>query len=364
MRHRFHALCPYFAMFPESFAERWINKLTKPGDVVLDPYCGRGTAPFQAVLMGRNAIGSDINPVAYCITRAKTNAPGAPALRARITSLARDYDSSDFADEAGELPEFFAHAFSEPTLSQLLYLRSRLKWQTSDVDCMLAALILGSLHGESARSPSYLSNQMPRTISTKPAYSVRYWEKNKLSAPKRDGFALLRNRVTYRYASDPPDLRATVLCSDMRELPRQSLLDSQPIRTVITSPPYPDITNFEEDQWLRLWFLNGPPYPTTNRISNDDRHYGLDSYWSMIADTWRSLGRILEPNSNVVLRLGFKQLSPQRIVDGVLGSAALAKRKVTVVGYEVSDIQKRQTRSFRPGSKGCLREVDVHLKVA
>ena len=25
MRHRFHALCPYFAMFPESFAEYWIK---------------------------------------------------------------------------------------------------------------------------------------------------------------------------------------------------------------------------------------------------------------------------------------------------------------------------------------------------
>ena len=35
MRHRFHALCPYFAMFPESFVETWIDRLTKPGDLVL-----------------------------------------------------------------------------------------------------------------------------------------------------------------------------------------------------------------------------------------------------------------------------------------------------------------------------------------
>ena len=24
-------------------------------------------------------------------------------------------------------------------------------------------------------------------------------------------------------------------------------------------PPYLDVTHFEEDQWLRLWFLGGPP---------------------------------------------------------------------------------------------------------
>ena len=29
MRHRLHALCPYFAMFPESFAETWIGQLSK-----------------------------------------------------------------------------------------------------------------------------------------------------------------------------------------------------------------------------------------------------------------------------------------------------------------------------------------------
>ena len=59
MRNRFLSLCPYFAMFPESFAETWIERLTSPGQVVLDPFCGRGTTPFQAVLMNRRAIGVD-----------------------------------------------------------------------------------------------------------------------------------------------------------------------------------------------------------------------------------------------------------------------------------------------------------------
>ena len=55
MRHRLHALCPYFAMFPESFAETWIDQLSKPGEIVLDPFSGRGTTAFQSMLMGRQA---------------------------------------------------------------------------------------------------------------------------------------------------------------------------------------------------------------------------------------------------------------------------------------------------------------------
>ena len=60
-RHRFHALCPYFAMFPETFVATWVDRLTRKGDVVLDPFCGRGTAPFQSLLMDRGSVGCDIN---------------------------------------------------------------------------------------------------------------------------------------------------------------------------------------------------------------------------------------------------------------------------------------------------------------
>ena len=92
MRHRFHSLCPYFAMFPETFAERWIERLTKPGEVVADIFCGRGTTPFQALLMGRQAIGCDVNPVAFCITKAKTTAPKYSSARRRIRQLEREFD--------------------------------------------------------------------------------------------------------------------------------------------------------------------------------------------------------------------------------------------------------------------------------
>src|SRR6266700_3770222 len=69
-RHRFHAICPYFAMFPEAFAERWINQLTRPGDLILDPFSGRGTTVFQANLMGRRGLACDINPVAFVLSKA------------------------------------------------------------------------------------------------------------------------------------------------------------------------------------------------------------------------------------------------------------------------------------------------------
>lgn len=364
MRHRLHALCSYFAMFPESFAEDWLNKLTSPGDVVLDPFCGRGTLPFQALLMGRAAIGCDTNPVAYCISRAKTNAPSIGRLLARIDELESRYRVGSVEKEVDGLPVFFRYAFHWHTRSQLVYLRRELRHQDSNIDGMLTALLLGSLHGETDRSSRYLSNQMPHTISTKPEYSVRFWKKGNHRAPRRDAFELLKKQIEYRYETPPPEQRAKIFHADMRTLPRISRRLDCPIRCVITSPPYFDVTNYAEDQWLRLWFLGGPTEPRRQEFSRDDRHGNLDQYWSMLADMWRSLSLVLDRNSHVVIRLGASRIGPHRLVSGLEGLAKVTQRRVRLVSAETSELIKRQTDSFRPGSTGCKVEVDCHFRMA
>src|SRR5205807_2458526 len=122
------------------------------------------------------------------------------------------------------------------------------------------------------------------------------------------------------------------------------------------SPPYFDVTNFEEDQWLRLWFLGGPAHPTRNRLSRDDRHERADRYWSFIADMWRSIGCLADRNADVVIRFGGKNMVPDKMVRMLEGSSRFSGRTVRLMSHHVSDLKRRQTDSFRPGSKGCLVE--------
>jgi hypothetical protein len=364
MRHRFHSLCPYFAMFPESFAQQWIEALSKPGDVVLDPFSGRGTTPFQALLSGREAIGNDINPVAFCLTRAKTSAPNESAVKQRLTFLENRFIVKQWDAEAAALPRFFAYAYAPYTLRQLLYLRKTLSWRRSEVDCMLAGLVLGSLHGESSKSPSYLSNQMPRTISTKPEYSVRFWIEHGFEAPQRDAFELLRKHLSFRYESEPPSIKGATFEADFRNLPDHLRGRNKAPKLVVTSPPYLDTTNFEEDQWLRLWFLGGAPNPTYRTISKDDRHDNPDSYWRLIGDLWRVLGQVLAKRSHVVIRMGGKKLTPKKIASGLTANGCFSGRRVELIHSEVSVLKKRQTASFRPGAPGGGYEVDCCFSVS
>jgi hypothetical protein len=190
-RHRFHSLCPYFAMFPEAFVRRNLLAWSNRDDIVLDPFCGRGTTIFESLLNGRRAIGCDTNPVAFCLSRAKAAPPGLADVLDRIAMLERKFHS--YACKARELDdEFFMLCFHEDTLRQIAYLRTKLDWREDQVDCFIAALALGCLHGESHRTELCFSNRMPRTISTKPAYSIRWWREKGCTPPQRDVFSILR----------------------------------------------------------------------------------------------------------------------------------------------------------------------------
>jgi DNA modification methylase len=75
MKHPLHALCPYFAMFPADFVLDQLLAYSRPGDLVFDPFSGRGTTVLESLLNNRRVIALDINPVAACVSGAKADVP-------------------------------------------------------------------------------------------------------------------------------------------------------------------------------------------------------------------------------------------------------------------------------------------------
>lgn len=66
--HNFHS---FPAKFPPQLPRKFIEGLTAPGDVVLDPMMGSGTTVLEAYLSGRHGVGFDIDPLALILTNAK-----------------------------------------------------------------------------------------------------------------------------------------------------------------------------------------------------------------------------------------------------------------------------------------------------
>lgn len=346
-RHPFHSLCPYFAMFPEEFVAEQLFRYTTIGDLVFDPFCGRGTTGFESLLKGRRAAGSDINPVAACIAGAKADAPELQEIMARIDALEAHYDG-----KSGQAPtRFFEACFAAKTLGEILYLRSALDWQNDKVDRFIAAMMLGALHGESHRSALYLSNRMPRTISTKPEYSIRWWEAKGLVAPERDTFEVLRRLAAFRYRMPPAKRSGMVKQGDARNVGQNFIKVRREVKLVVTSPPYLDTTDYAEDQWLRLWFLGGQSRPIT-RQHKDDRITQASVYWTFLREAWAGMQLLLNDEAVVVvIRIGGAAFAKDDLFEGVSKSLENGLEEFTIKPMTAgitSNIRPRETSAFRP----------------
>lgn len=73
------------------------NLFSKPGDIVLDPFCGSGTVLLEAVLSSRQSIGVDANPLARLISEVKASYYDIELLRGISSDLRSSIRSNTFA---------------------------------------------------------------------------------------------------------------------------------------------------------------------------------------------------------------------------------------------------------------------------
>ena len=297
---RWAGIGPYYAMFPSAFSDEVVSRYTAPGEVVLDPFAGRGTAIYSAVTRGRRAFGVEINPVGYVYANAKLHPAGRGAVERRLEDLC---DSAvDRRPEVSDLPEFHRWCFHRRTREFLLAARSLLRWRTDAVDRVLMALILVSLHGRRGES---LSNQMRQTTAMSPDYCVRWWRERELPAPEVEVRRFFLGRTRWRYAQGEPEVSGgTVRLGDSRTvLPDDGRRGG--VKLLLTSPPYHDVTNYYLDQWLRLWLLGGPALPE----AEEGRRYGgkfagRERFEALIGEVFRKCAPMLRPDGVVYVRTG------------------------------------------------------------
>lgn len=297
----FNALCPYYTMFPLEFPMRLLKKHRDQMPKVLDPFCGRGTTIYAARKLGLRSYGLDTSPIAAAIASAKL----ASAEISDVIDLAEKLVSRTALD-VPETP-FFRRAFSKRTLRAICSLREGLlaEKKASDASAILRAAALGCMHGPlpDNGSPSYFSNQMPRTFASKPAYSVKFWKERELFPPDASVVDVIRKkleRIT-DLGSKSFSRISNIKCEDARKagaFPRVS----GPI-VVVTSPPYYGMRTYVQDQWLRMWFLGGDEnidYENHNQLT----HHGHDRFIGDLAKVWTNIRKCARDEAHLYVRFG------------------------------------------------------------
>ncbi|HEX5828341.1 MAG TPA: DNA methyltransferase [Candidatus Limnocylindrales bacterium] len=284
--HSLHPMCSYLASFPAALAHAFIARYSRPGDVVLDPFSGRGTAPLQALAEGRIGVGNDLNPLAHILTASKVEPGLPPETRTRLAALRLAWNADAAAwlalgervvaqpghpsalvpgagsgggPDAGTepVPDEVALAFAPRTLGQLLFVRSRLDLDDR-VDRFLAGALAGVLHG---KTPAYLSTIMPNTFSMAPRYVRDFVARTGYQPPERDVFDALSAKLDRLYRQPLPAATGIALEGDARTAGRRAraALRARGLpdraRLAITSPPYLRVLKYGYYNWLRTWLL-------------------------------------------------------------------------------------------------------------
>lgn len=302
--HSFHPMCSYLAMFPPGIPRYFIEQFTKPGDVVLDPFSGRGTAPLEACVSGRIGIGIDLSPLAHILTAAKVDPPRFDSAIKRIDELRAGYKRPNVDDVPDDIKMLFDGRL---TLPQIVYLRNELS-HNKKVDRFLLAALAGILHGgynDAMDDSSYLSISMPNTFSMSPNYIRRYVRKNHLHKLPLNVFEKLTTKVQRLFKNGMPSTKGYAYRANARNfasLKNPAFKDSS-VKLIITSPPYLKVVNYGTYNWIRLWLLGESIEKTNKDLLLDDKH-GIDSYENFLGDVLNQCERVLRPDGICALVIG------------------------------------------------------------
>jgi DNA methylase len=308
-----HEIYRYPARFSPSFAREAIQAFTRPGDLVLDPFCGGGTAVTEAVTLARRAAGMDINSLATFLTRAKTTPLTVHDAR-RITAWLKLCDKPLQKQNATEtidgrycrhLPADISHFFAR-VLSRIPMLPKRR--QQNFVRLVLLSVGQWALDCK-ANLPTVL--ELEREFQNRLCAITEQFRTFLKGVAENNSISACHLTRTRRIVS-----RSCVGCGNDKRIPSEWL----PAKLVLTSPPYPGVHVL-----YHRWQIHGrretpaPFWLTNQRDGAGESHYtfgdrnepGLRRYFATLRATFSSIRQLLDSESLVVQLVGFSEVDWQ-----------------------------------------------------
>ncbi len=353
-----NGICPYFTMFPLGFPLNILRNKSQRGDIVLDPFCGRGTTNYASRVMGLYSIGIDSSPVAVAIAKAKLANTSPSRILKAAENIIKNFPVCDIPQG-----EFWEWAYHDEVLADVCKLRTSLNENCeSDTRKALRGIVLGALHGPKRKTgSSYFSNQSQRTYAPKPDYAVKYWKRNDLKPEKVDVLGIIKDRAERFYYEQLP-ATGTILHADSRSEIAFNLINKK-VSWVITSPPYYGMRTYIPDQWLRMWFLGGKAsvdYSTNEQLT----HSNQDDFVRDLKKVWTNLESVCDKDASLVIRFGAisdRKTNPAELIKSSLSETSWTCK--TIVSAGVSTSGKRQARHMTKSAGEAIEEVDVWARL-
>jgi hypothetical protein len=292
----------YRACFKPQLPAYFIERLTQEGDLVYDPFSGRGTTAIEAALRGRSVAANDVNPLSAILTRPRLELPSIADIDARLRTMkfaARPKSGLDLS--------MFFHPDTE---FEILGLREHLyrRLMSGEEDAVDRWIRMVATNRLTGHSPGFFSvYTLPPNQAVAPEDQLRINARLKQEPEYRDIRALilkkslqLQGRLT---AADRSRLRAAtpgarLLLNEAAATPE---IANGSVQLTVTSPPFLDVVQYARDNWLRCWF-NGLDAEAVNARITMSRT--LEEWAQAMAAVLRELYRATRPVGWVAFEVG------------------------------------------------------------
>lgn len=345
--HGFHV---YPARAHPVTARRLVEAFAPERGLVLDPFCGSGTVLVEAMLAGRDVVGTDLNPLAVMLARAKTY----PRSKAQTEALVKAAETAAaFADErrkakAGatrRLPREDVAIFAPHVLLELDSLRAGITTKAPPETRPELLLVLSSILVK-------LSQKRGDTSEAVQEKRIGAGRAAKLFVRKTQEIARRMDELSSLLPKPPP--KARVYLDDATKLAR--VADAS-VDAVITSPPYVATYDYLAHHDVRMRWLGLDAKALEEGEIGARRRYAKltperarHAWKDELARLFRSLGRVTKPDAPLVLLI-----ADSATARGPRGEPARALRADAIVA-EVA----RETRLFAPIARASQARPHFH----
>jgi hypothetical protein len=291
----------YRACFKPQLPRFFIQLLTKKSDTVYDPFSGRGTTVIEAGLLGRTVIANDANPLSRIMTEPRFFPPDMASLEKRLLSIPSGEGRAEL-----DLSMFYHPDTEKEIVSLREYLILRKAAHRDDmIDRWIAMVATNRLTGHSKGFFSVytlppnqaVSPRSQQRINLKRSQVPEYRDTRRIIASKTKSLLRTLNDEEKRNLAKAGK-KAILISGDAQATPE---IPDESVQLTVTSPPFLDIVQYREDNWLRCWF-NGLDEDTIGRRITMART--VDEWTAVMGRVFSELFRITKPGGYVAFEVG------------------------------------------------------------
>jgi DNA modification methylase len=292
----------YRACFKPQLPDYFIDRFTNPGDLVYDPFGGRGTTVIQAAIRGREIVQNDINPLSIILTKARLTPPTDEELETRLKEIPIQKGLKSDID----LSMFFEKKTFQEILSLRQYFIDRRSNKKNDhIDDWIQMVATNRLTGHSSGFFSVYTFPPNQAVSAKSQIRINekrqqvpeYRDTKKIILKKSKG--LLRNLTEEQRENLNRAAKAAKFLNTPSD--RTKTIKDNSVQLIVTSPPFLDIVQYVEDNWMRCWFNNLDAEEISNQISIPK---DLTKWNEIMSDVLAELFRVTKSGGIVAFEVG------------------------------------------------------------